>query len=153
GGVASQNKLAVAGLVVIIFLTLFSFAGPLIYHTDQVSTNLILQDLPPSGAHLLGTSPQGRDEIGQLMAGGQGTRGIGFAVAVLSTAFGMLWGAVSGFVGGILDSFLMRVVDAVLAIPFLFFIALLAAILTPNLFIITFAISIASWPGTARLVR
>jgi peptide/nickel transport system permease protein len=153
GSVAAQNKLALAGLAVIVFLTLFSFVGPLVYHTNQVATNLLLQDTAPSGAHLLGTSPQGRDEIGQLMAGGQSTLEIGFAVAILSTAFGMLWGAVSGFVGGILDAFLMRVVDAVLAIPFLFFIALLAAILTPNLFIITFAISIASWPGTARLVR
>jgi oligopeptide transport system permease protein len=151
--IASQNKLAVAGLGVIIFLTLFSFVGPLIYHTNQFATNLLLQNEPPSAAHLLGTSPEGRDELGQLMVGGRNTLEIGFAVAILSTAFGMFWGAFSGFVGGIVDAFLMRIVDAVLAIPFLFFIVLLASILTPNLFIITFAISVSSWPGTARLVR
>ena len=153
GEVAGQNRLAVAGVLVIVFLTLFSFAGPLIYHTDQFATDLTLQNHGPSGSHLLGTSPQGRDVIGQLMAGGQSTLEIGFAVAVLSTAFGLLWGAVSGFIGGFVDTVLMRIVDAVLAIPFLFFIALLAAILTPNLFIISFAISVSSWPGTARLVR
>jgi len=153
GGIAGENRLAVAGLVVIIFLTLFSFVGPLIYHTNQVSANLLLQDQPPSATHLLGTSPQGRDEIGQLMAGGQSTLEVGFAVAVLATGFGMVWGAVSGFIGGIVDTLMMRVVDAMLAIPFLFFIALLAAILTPDLFIIVFAISVSSWPGTARLVR
>jgi ABC-type dipeptide/oligopeptide/nickel transport system permease subunit len=85
--------------------------------------------------------------------GGQSTLEIGFAVAVLATGFGLIWGAVSGFIGGILDAFMMRVVDALLAIPILFFVVLLAAILTPNLFIISFAISVSSWPATARLVR
>jgi ABC-type dipeptide/oligopeptide/nickel transport system permease subunit len=152
-GVAGENRLAIAGLVVIVLLTLFSFLGPVFYHTNQVATNLLLQNEKPSSTHLLGTSPQGRDEIGQLMAGGQSTLEVGFAVAVVATGFGMVWGAIAGFIGGILDAFMMRVVDAMLAIPFLFFIALLAAILTPNLFIIVFAISVSSWPATARLVR
>ena len=150
---AGQNRLAVAGLLIIAGLTLFSFVGPLLYRTDQTSTNLILQNQPPSAAHLLGTSPEGRDEIGQLMVGGQITLEVGFAVAILATAFGLAWGAIAGYLGGVVDAAMMRVVDAVLAIPFLFFIVLLASITTPNLVIIILAISAASWLSTARLVR
>jgi oligopeptide transport system permease protein len=156
GGVLStawQNKLAMAGLATAIGLTLFSFVGPLLYHTNETATNLILANLPPSAGHPLGTTPEGRDELGQLMVGGQSTLEVGFAVAILGTAFGMIWGAISGYIGGIVDALLMRIVDALLAIPFLFFVVLLASITTPTLAIIVLAITAASWQSTARLVR
>jgi ABC-type dipeptide/oligopeptide/nickel transport system permease subunit len=156
GGVlntAWQSKLAVAGLVTAIVVTLFCFVGPLLYHTNETATNLVLANLPPSAGHPLGTTPEGRDELGQLMVGGQSTLEVGFAVAILGTAFGMIWGAISGYVGGIVDAMLMRVVDALLAIPFLFFVVLLASITTPTLLIIILAITAASWQSTARLVR
>jgi oligopeptide transport system permease protein len=152
-GVAGQNRLAAAGLVIIVALTLFCFVGPLLYRTNQTTTNLLLQNQPPSAAHLLGTSPEGRDEIGQLMVGGQITLEVAFAAAILATAFGMAWGAIAGYLGGAIDAALMRVVDAVLAIPFLFFIVLLASIMTPNLFVIVLVIAAANWVSTARLVR
>jgi oligopeptide transport system permease protein len=150
---AWQNRMAVAGLVIVVLLTLFCFVGPLLYRTNQTTTNLLLENEPPSAAHLLGTSPEGRDQIGQLMVGGQVTLEVAFAVAIISTTFGMLWGAIAGYLGGIIDAILMRVVDAVLAIPFLFFVVLLASIMTPNLFVIVLAITAASWTSTARLVR
>jgi oligopeptide transport system permease protein len=151
--VAWENKVALAGLATVIALTLFSYVGPLLYHTNETSTNLLLANMPPSAAHPLGTTPEGRDELGQLMVGGQSTLEVGFAVAILGTAFGMIWGAVAGYVGGFIDAALMRVVDAMLAIPFLFFIVLLASITTPTLIIIILAITAASWQSTARLVR
>jgi oligopeptide transport system permease protein len=150
---ARRNKLAASGLAVIVFMILFSFAGPLIYHTNETATNLQLANMPPSSAHLLGTTPEGRDELGQLMVGGQSTLEVGFAVAILATAFGLAWGAVSGYVGGITDGIMMRIVDAVMAIPFLFFVILLASISTPSLSIIILAITAVSWVSTARLVR
>jgi len=152
-GAAAQNRLAIAGLVIIVGVALFCFVGPLLYRTNQTATNLILENRAPSAAHLLGTSPQGRDEIGQLMVGGQTTLEVAFAVSILATAFGMVYGAIAGYVGGVFDAILMRVVDAVLAIPFLFFVVLLASIMTPNLFVIILAITAASWLSTARLVR
>jgi oligopeptide transport system permease protein len=150
---AREHKLAAAGLVTAIGLTLFSFMGPLVYHANETATNLVLANLPPSAAHPLGTTPEGRDELGQLMVGGQSTLVVGFAVAILGTAFGMIWGALAGYVGGFIDAALMRIVDALLAIPFLFFIVLLASITEPNLIIIILAITAASWQSTARLVR
>lgn len=150
---ARQNKLAVVGLVILIGLTLFCFVGPMLYRTDQTATNLLLANRPPSAAHLLGTSPEGRDELGRLMVGGQSTLEVGFAVAVLATAFGLAWGAIAGYVGGMTDAFMMRIVDAVLAIPFLFFVVLLASLVPPTLVIIILAITATSWLSTARLVR
>jgi peptide/nickel transport system permease protein len=150
---AWQNRLAVASLVVIVGLILFSFVGPMIYRTNQTATNLFLASQPPSAAHLLGTSPEGRDEIGQLMVGGQVTLEVAFGAALLATVFGTAWGAVAGYIGGIIDAAMMRVVDAVLAIPFLFFVVLLASIMTPNLPVIVLAIAAVSWLSTARLVR
>lgn len=150
---ARQNKLAVAGLAMIIGLTLFSFVGPVFYHANETSTNLLLANQGPSSAHPLGTTPEGRDELGQLMVGGQSTLEVGFAVAILATAFGMGWGAVAGYAGGITDAAMMRVVDAVMAIPFLFFVVLLASLTTPSLLIIVLAITSVSWLSTARLVR
>lgn len=150
---AREHKLAAAGLVTAIGLTLFSFIGPFVYHTNETATNLVLANLSPSAAHPLGTTPEGRDELGQLMVGGQSTLEVGFAVAILGTAFGMIWGALAGYIGGFIDAALMRVVDALLAIPFLFFIVLLASITEPNLLIIILAITAASWQSTARLVR
>jgi ABC-type dipeptide/oligopeptide/nickel transport system permease subunit len=151
--IARGNKLATAGLITVIFLALFCYVGPLLYHTNETGTNLLMANLPPSAAHPLGTTPEGRDELGQLMVGGQSTLEVGFAVAILGTAFGMIWGAVAGYIGGFIEAALMRVVDALLAIPFLFFIVLLASITTPTLIIIILAITAASWESTARLVR
>jgi ABC-type dipeptide/oligopeptide/nickel transport system permease subunit len=152
-GAARPNKLAMAGLIAAILLTLFCFIGPLVYHTNETATNLLLANQAPSAAHPLGTTPEGRDELGQLMVGGQSTLEVGFAVAILGTAFGAVWGAISGYIGGVIDAALMRIVDALLAIPLLFFVVLLASITTPTLVIIILAITAASWESTARLVR
>jgi peptide/nickel transport system permease protein len=151
--VFAKNKIALASAVLLLFVILFSFVGPLIYHTNQTSTNLLNGNLPPSGSHPLGTNPEGFDILGRLMVGGQSTLLVAIAVAALATAFGTLWGAIAGFVGGIFDAVLMRVVDAMLSIPFLFFVVLLAALVQPSLPIIILAIASVSWLSTARLVR
>ena len=148
-----ENKMTVAGLIVIAGLILFSFIGPLLYHTNQTGTFLLRENLAPSGRFPLGTDPEGRDELGRLMLGGQSSLEVGFGVAVVATIFGMMWGAIAGFAGGILDSLMMRIVDALLAIPLLFFIVLLASIIRPNLVLIFLVIAAGSWMEMARLVR
>lgn len=147
------NRFAFAGLVFMVLMVLFCFVGPLIYRTNQTATTLINANLAPSGAYPLGTDPEGLDVLGRLMVGGQSTIELGLAVAVLSTGFGSLWGALAGYIGGIVDTVLMRIVDMMLSIPFLFFAVLLATLLTPSLPLIITAIAIVSWPSTARIVR
>jgi len=149
----AENRLAVASLLGLVVITAFCFIGPFIYKTNQVSANLLLQNQPPSAAHALGTTTAGFDELGRLMVGGQSTIEVGVAVAVLSTAFGLVWGLIAGYVGGIADAILMRIVDALLAIPFLFFVVLLASLVRPTLWLIIIVITSVSWLSTARLVR
>ncbi|MGH8979931.1 MAG: ABC transporter permease [Acidimicrobiales bacterium] len=148
-----SNRFAVVGLIFLVLMVLFCFVGPLVYRTNQGATTLINANLPPSAAHPLGTDFQGLDVLGRLMVGGQSTIELGFAVAVLSTSFGAIWGALAGYVGGFVDTVLMRIVDMMLSIPFLFFVVLLATLLTPTLLLIIAAITIVSWPSTARIVR
>ncbi len=87
------------------------------------------------------------------MAGGQSSLEIGLAVAVLATSFGVLWGAISGYFGGALDSAMMRVVDIVLAIPALFIFIYLATVFRPTVVLLIVVVSALSWVGPARLVR
>lgn len=147
------NRLALASFVFMVLIVLFCFVGPLVYKTNQTSATLLSSNLSPSGQFPLGTDPEGFDMLGRLMLGGQSTLEVGFAVAVFATAFGALWGALAGYVGGAIDSLLMRVVDTVLSIPFLFLAVLIATLLQPSLWLIVLAITAVSWPSTARIVR
>jgi peptide/nickel transport system permease protein len=149
----AENKLALIGAGLVVFFVLFCFVGPLIYHTNQVGTDLRVAYQPPGGGHPLGTDDVGYDELGRLMVGGQSSLEIGLASAILATLFGTLWGAVAGYFGGFIDSVLMRIVDTFLALPSLFLILLLAAMFTPNTLLLIVVVSITAWLGPARLVR
>jgi peptide/nickel transport system permease protein len=149
----AENKLALVGLGLVLFMVLFSFVGPLIYRTDQVTTNLSLYLCHPSAAHLLGCDDVGYDELGRLMLGGQASIEVGVAAAVLATVIGTIYGAFSGFVGGWTDSALMRIVDAGLSIPDLFVLIILSVIFRPDPLLMIFIIAVFYWFGVARLVR
>jgi peptide/nickel transport system permease protein len=151
--VFADNKLALFGLGFIVFILLFCFVGPHIYVTDQTSTQLINYLCPPSGQHLLGCDDLGYDELGRLMVGGQTSIEVGLAAAVVSVFFGTLYGAISGFAGGLVDAVMMRVVDAGLSLPSLMVIMILSVIFHPTPTVIIFIIAIFYWFGVARLVR
>jgi peptide/nickel transport system permease protein len=148
-----QNRLAVAGLVFVLLIIVFCFAGPLVYHTNQVDVELLNANLPPGPGHPLGTDEIGYDELGRLMVGGQASLEIGFAAAVIATCVGTVWGAISGFFGGIVDAVMMRVVDALLAIPILFLLLYLVTIVRPSVTVMIVVLGLTAWLVPARLVR
>jgi peptide/nickel transport system permease protein len=148
-----ENKLAVVGTGIIVFFVLFCFIGPLIYHTDQISINILNADYPPSKAHLLGTDGQGFDELGRIMKGGQSALEIALFSSLIATIIGTLVGAVAGLVGGILDASLMRIVDILLAIPLLFVVLIVSAHYGATIFKLSLIIGAFSWLVSARLVR
>ncbi|MGH9043827.1 MAG: ABC transporter permease [Acidimicrobiales bacterium] len=152
-GAANQNKLTVTAALVLVGIWLFCFLGPLIYRTNQVSPNLIFANQAPSLHHLLGTSAEGFDEVGRLMTGGQSTLEVGFAVGLLASGFGALWGLVAGYLGGWVDAVMMRIVDSFLSVPFLFFVIVLASFISATLYLIIVVLSAALWLSMARLVR
>ncbi len=147
-----RNKLAVAAAIALLLILLFCFIGPLVYHSSQ-SVQLADGNEAPSLGHVLGTSPEGRDELGQLMIAGQSTLEVGVGAALVATLIGVLWGSVAGFIGGILDALMMRLVDTVLSIPYLFFVVTISAIIQPNLLLIILAVAIGGFPSAARVAR
>ncbi|MFI7006603.1 ABC transporter permease [Streptomyces sp. NPDC050145] len=148
-----RNKLAVVGLAIVVFFFLFCFAGPLVYSTDQTHTMLQQVNLAPSGAHWLGTDAVGHDELGRLMYGGKVSLIVGLAAGVLATVIGTLWGAAAGYAGGWIDSVMMRIVDAGIAIPALFILLVVSAITTPGLTGLVVILGLVSWLVPSRLVR
>jgi peptide/nickel transport system permease protein len=148
-----QNKLAIAGIVILLIAVVFCFVGPLIYHTNQVNVDLGAANQPPSAKHPLGTDAQGYDQLGRMMVGGQVSLTVGFAAAAIATIVGTLWGAVAGFFGGWVDNVLMRIVDAILSIPILFLLLFLVTIVTPSVPVMIFVLGLTAWLVPARLVR
>jgi peptide/nickel transport system permease protein len=151
--VFAENRLALASLGMLVFIVLFCFVGPLIYHTDQVHTNLTDSLCPPSAQHPLGCDALGYDQLGRLMVGGQTSLEVGFAAAIVAVIIGTLYGAFSGFVGGPVDSFMMRIVDAGLSIPYVMVVIILSVVFHPDTIIMIFVIAVFYWLGVARLVR
>jgi peptide/nickel transport system permease protein len=153
-----QNRLALLGLGFIVFMVLFCFVGPHIYVTNQLNGNEALlsnvpQNGPPSAAHLLGSDNNSFDELGRLMFGGQADLEVALAAAMIATVVGVVWGAVAGFVGGALDAIMMRFVDALLSIPALLLLIVLAEIFKPSTIFLIVLIGLVAWLVPARLVR
>ena len=148
-----ENKLAIVGVVLLVLIFGFCFIGPLFYHTDQVHVNLANENLPPGTGHPLGTDQNGYDVLGRLMSGGQISLEVGLAAALLATVVGTLWGAVAGYFGGVTDSVMMRIVDALLSIPTLFLALVVVAIWPPTETELILVIALTSWLTTSRLIR
>jgi ABC-type dipeptide/oligopeptide/nickel transport system permease subunit len=148
-----SNRLAAAGLVVLLLLLLFCFAGPLLYHSDQVNTDLLNTDQGPGPGFPLGTDGNGFDVLGRLMKGGQTSLEIGFFAALIATVIGTLWGAIAGLAGGIVDAVMMRVIDVLLSIPFLFVILIVSVRYSSSVTSLSIVLGVFSWLIPARLVR
>ena len=148
-----ENKLAVIGVILLAAIFIFCFIGPYFYHTDQVTVNLANENLPPGPGNPLGTDQNGYDILGRLMVGGQISLEVGLAAAVIATVLGTLWGAVAGYFGGVTDAIMMRLVDALLAIPTLFLALVVVSIFPPTETELILVIALTSWLTTSRLIR
>jgi peptide/nickel transport system permease protein len=148
-----ENRLSVAGVVIVVFMVLFCFFGPLVYHGDTTVVNFGNETLPPGAGHPLGTDANGNDVLARLMTSGQISLEVGLAAALLATVVGVLWGAIAGYFGGVLDAVMMRIVDAALSIPVLFLLLVVVSLVTPTEPVLILVIALVSWLTTARLVR
>ena len=147
------NRLAVTGVGILLFFVLFSFAGPIFYHGDYLTSNLVSTNLGPGAGHPLGTSNQGYDELALLMKGGQAALEVGFFSAFIAIVIGALYGAIAGLAGGVVDAVLMRIVDVFLSIPFLFVVLIVAVRFGASVLSLSLLIGAFSWLVPARLVR
>jgi len=148
-----SSPLAKAGVAMMVFVVLFSWVGPMVWHQSVNAHNLTDILAPPSLAHPLGTDALGRDELIRLMVGGQVSLIVGFAAALVSMVIGILYGMFSGLAGGYVDVVLMRIIDVLFSVPTLFLLLLLDSMFTPSAFLLTFILASTSWFGVTRLVR
>jgi peptide/nickel transport system permease protein len=148
-----RNKLAVAGLFVILFFYAAAIAAPLISRYDYQEIQAGMRNKPPSAEHWLGTDRNGRDVYSRLVKGGQISLAAGFASVVIIMTVGVLLGAISGFFGRWVDTLVMRFTDVLLAIPLILLLITAASLFTPGLRTTIIVIGLTSWPGAARLVR
>lgn len=115
--------------------------------------DLELGAVPPSIDHLLGTDVFGRDLFTRILYGGRISLMVGFLATFVSLCIGVLWGTIAGYMGGRLDSVMMRIVDIIYALPFMIFIILLTVIFGRNLLLLFLAIGAVEWLTMARIVR
>lgn len=147
------DRMAVVGVIMVLFLVLFSFVGPVFYRVNPLAINILLTNAPPSAAHLLGTDGLGRDYLSRVMYGGQTSLEVGFAAALVSMVIGTLYGTISGMAGGAVDALMMRIVDVLLSIPSLFILLFLDATFRPSALLLVLILASLSWFGVSRLVR
>ncbi len=151
--VARSNPMGSAAVAILVAMFAFCFLGPLVYHTDQVHVFFKFANLSPGAGHPLGTDADGDDELGRVMVGGQASLEVGIAAGLLAAFLGSLWGAASGYFGGVTDAVMMRIVDAGIAIPTIVVLLLIVTIYRPTEPVLVLVIAATSWLSTARLVR
>ena len=151
----SKNRAAWFSAIALTTMVLLVLLGPLVspYEVDQ--TNWSKLAMPPSmqDGHIFGTDDLGRDLFVRTMYGGRISLMVGIVATLVSVLIGVSYGAISGFVGGKVDSIMMRIVDVLYAMPFLFFVILLMVFFGRSIFLIFVAIGAVNWLDIARIVR
>ena len=149
-----RHRVALLGLAVVLFMTIFSFAGPWLIPFNETDTDIRARLMGPFvGPHIFGTDPLGRDILARLMYAGRISLSIGFAATALSVVVGVLVGLVAGFYRGAIGAALMRFVDAMLCFPTIFLLLAVAALIEPSVTSIVVLIALASWMEVARVVE
>jgi peptide/nickel transport system permease protein len=151
----SRNPLAVAGLGIVVLLILVAiFADFIAPYSPVAGGDLRTQRLlPPSGTYWFGTDDQARDIFSRVIHGSRITLFVIVLVALIATPIGLLVGTVSGYLGGWVDTVLMRITDIFLAFPRLILALAFVAALGPGIENAIIAIAITSWPPYARIAR
>jgi len=147
------NRLAVVAAVWTFLFVLVCLAGPLLSPWAFDATDLEYGSRGPSLAHWFGTDALGRDLLVRCLLGGRMSLAIGLAAAVVSALVGTVYGAVSGYAGGRTDDLMMRSVDVLYSLPYLFLVILLMTFFGRNVILLFVALGLVQWLTTARIVR
>lgn len=148
-----KNRAAMAGLGIIVLISLLAVLGPLISPYSYSDQSLANANQPPSSAHWLGTDNLGRDLATRICYGARISLSIGIVASLINLGIGVLYGGISGYFGGRVDSVMMRIVDILYGIPLLLYVILLMVVLKPGLMNVFLALGLVYWLRMARIVR
>ena len=151
----SKNKAALISATTMAVMVLMVLFGPIFSHYTIDETDWYKISAAPSllDGHIFGTDDLGRDLFVRTMYGGRISLMVGLVATMVSVMIGVTYGAVAGFMGGRIDSLMMRFVDVLYAMPFLFFVILLMVFFGRSIFLIFVAIGAVNWLDIARIVR
>ncbi|MEM7119677.1 MAG: ABC transporter permease subunit [Pseudomonadota bacterium] len=150
-----RNRTAMLGATVLLIIAAACIVGPWFspFALDDVDWDN-LQTPPDFGAgHPFGTDANGRDLLVRILIGGRISLAIGLAASLVAVLIGVTWGAVAGYVGGRVDGMMMRAVDVLYALPFMFFVILLMVFFGRDIYLLFVALGAVSWLDMARIVR
>jgi len=148
-----KNKLAIISLIFIIIITLLAIAIPAFSKYDYATNDLVASNQWPSSKHWFGTDQLGRDMFVRVMFGARYSLIIAFVASILNFIIGILYGGISGYVGGAADNIMMRIVDILYSIPMMIYVIIIMSILGAGLSSIIIALAISYWLSMARIVR
>ena len=148
-----KNRAAMAGLSIIIIISLLAILGPLLSPYSYSDQSLTDANQPPSASHWFGTDNLGRDLATRVCYGARISLSIGIVASLINLGIGVLYGGISGYFGGRIDSVMMRIVDILYGIPLLLYVILLMVVLKPGLLNVFIALGLVYWLRMARIVR
>jgi len=150
-----RNRAAVGGAILLAGIALAAAFAPYLspHPYDEVYWDLISAPPDVMSAHFFGTDQNGRDLFVRTLHGGRTSLTIGILATLVSLVIGVAWGAAAGFLGGRVDAVMMRTVDVLYALPFLFFVILLTVVFGRNILLIYVGVGAVSWLDMARIVR
>lgn len=149
------NRALVVSAGILIVTAMLAIIGPLISPHDYLSTNFdeLLRAPTAADMHIFGTDDLGRDLFVRTMLGIQVTLIVAIIASIVSLVIGVAYGAIAGYFGGRVDAVMMRLVDTLYAMPFIFFVILLMVVFERNFLLIFVAIGAINWLDMARIVR
>ena len=149
-----RNRAAVASMIVLGLLVLCAVIGPFLspYAYDEINKNDVWVG-PLTGDHLIGTDSLGRDLLARLITGLGVSLAIGAVATTVSLVIGVAWGATAGYLGGVVDEVMMRIVDVLYSLPYIFFVIILMVTFGSNFILLFIAIGAVEWLTMARIVR
>ena len=152
-----RNRVAVAGAVMIFAITFACLLLPALLHLDPDRTQTALRHLPPSRRFLFGTDSVGRDLLARVLVGGRASLLVGLASTGVSVLVGVSYGAVAGFYGGKVDDAMMRFVDFLYGLPYMFLVILIMLMFSETargeMLPVFLALGLVQWLTMARIVR
>lgn len=150
-----KDKLALFSLIFFILIILGVFIGAIVIDQDEVLRISLLDSyMPPNDDFILGTDSGGRSIFGQLIIGARNSITIGFTITALTSIVGITVGLVAGYYGGIIDNFLMRIIDFIMLLPTTMLIIVFITLVSDyNVWTFILIMSAFYWVGQARLIR
>jgi len=154
-GALKQNKAALFSFVTMALMVILVILGPLLspFAIDQTDWYQLSARPSFSSGHIFGTDDLGRDLFVRVMYGGRISLMVGLVATMVSVFIGVSYGAIAGYLGGKTDAIMMRIVDVLYAMPFLFFVILLMVFFGRSILLIFIAIGAVNWLDIARIVR